>query len=848
MDDLLDLNWAGDNNKNKPPSIPQKPSYLAGNPTSSNNNKKQDAFADLLNLPSSQKPTDRSQLPLAEQQRLMRQEAMGIQLPASFTSMPSSTKSSPRQQPQDTFGSLLDPFGGKSSNTTSNANTPLNALRSQSSTPNQQQSQAQWNFDLLDKSKTTASSPSLLDDPFDAASLPARSSAPPQQSMVDDNDDDEDNPLGILSKPVQKPRTPSPEPEQRSSTSSPHVSSASPQRQSPPPNDMMVAQLMDMGFSDEQAKVALEVTGGNDLQDAIDLLVQNAEAVTIQQRASSPMETSRSDTTRARQSVFHDDNAPRRRPPPQDQPRQPSSSDGSGATTPNFQQHKEKLVAQATELGGFLYKNASMFVKTGRERINKAVEDWQEQQRAEQRYRAEGRPKWMRDDINDDEMGAAATANRSREQYTEKFVDDDSSDEDPALEREREIAWKKEQEAKRREYVQQMRRQQQQERERIERQQDENTYVSPSRRRAMPSSRSSSRAQTPVKTTTSTTPMTPPSKKQRSRPVIKASDDVMMRVNNARKMGNDKFKLGQFGEAEDAYTQAITMLPDGHDHLVILCNNRAATRLKIGEYKKCIEDCVLVVEMAESGGDDNIESEGVTIRWREQISKALHRKGEALEHMEKYKDAIKAYEHIVKLDGANNAKVNQALARCRRALNPPPASSNSPAKPKSASSNKKSSNDTAFPGVDYSVFEVNSSSTTTTPPASSSLSPADIDKSKAVAAMRAQAAKQEAEDAERMQKTDDVNARILQWKSGKENNLRALLATLDTLLWPGAQWRGANMSELINPKKCKIIYMKAIAKVHPDKLPSDVTVEQRMLASAIFSTLNEAWDSFKSQV
>lgn len=127
MDDLLDLNWAGDSNKNKPPSIPQKPSYLAGNPTSTNS-KKQDAFADLLNLPSSQKPTDRSQLPLAEQQRLMRQEAMGIQSPASFTSVPSSTKSSPRQQPQDTFGSLLDPFGGKSSNTTSNANTPLNAL------------------------------------------------------------------------------------------------------------------------------------------------------------------------------------------------------------------------------------------------------------------------------------------------------------------------------------------------------------------------------------------------------------------------------------------------------------------------------------------------------------------------------------------------------------------------------------------------------------------------------------------------------------------------------------------------------------------------------------------------
>jgi len=84
--------------------------------------------------------------------------------------------------------------------------------------------------------------------------------------------------------------------------------------------------------------------------------------------------------------------------------------------------------------------------------------------------------------------------------------------------------------------------------------------------------------------------------------------------------------------------------------------------------------------------------------------------------------------------------------------------------------------------------------------------------------MRAKAAEQEAEDAEKLEKTDDVNARLTAWKAGKEQNLRALLATLDTLLWPGAQWKGAQMSELINPKKCKITYMKAISKVHPDKV------------------------------
>lgn len=47
----------------------------------------------------------------------------------------------------------------------------------------------------------------------------------------------------------------------------------------------------------------------------------------------------------------------------------------------------------------------------------------------------------MRDHINDEETAA----NRSREQNAEKFGDDDSSDEDPALEREHEIGWKKEQ-------------------------------------------------------------------------------------------------------------------------------------------------------------------------------------------------------------------------------------------------------------------------------------------------------------------------------------------------------------------------------------------------------------------
>ena len=81
--------------------------------------------------------------------------------------------------------------------------------------------------------------------------------------------------------------------------------------------------------------------------------------------------------------------------------------------------------------------------------------------------------------------------------------------------------------------------------------------------------------------------------------------------------------------------------------------------------------------------------------------------------------------------------------------------------------------------------------------------------------MRAKAVQQEKEDNERLEKTDEVNTTLTRWKSGKE--LRALLSSLDSLRWDGAEWRATTMSELIDPKKCKIAYMKTIAKLHPDK-------------------------------
>ncbi|KAI9492103.1 hypothetical protein BDB00DRAFT_939896 [Zychaea mexicana] len=883
MDDLLDLDWSS--NKAPPPNIPQKPSYLQGK------KRQTDAFGDLLNFDDQSAVT---RTPPSQQQ----QQRPPI--------MSSSSSSSSLNKNISSLDMMLDPFSKSKKESSPQS---LNALKQTKNAEYTSSASSKWNFDLLDSSRNTTPSA----DPFDVESLASRTTPVIQQQQQQQSlNTDDDNPLGILSMPAVKPKpepSPSPSPPPTSSStpivgyrddfddddnngaaSSPSLSSREKRRGS---MDMLIAQMVDMGFEAEQAQVALEATGGRDLQDAVDLLVNNARVMQQQQQQQqrpSPRQRQRgpiTDTARARNALFQDDYADEEHEPPmtekqrlqqqieleeqyhqqqqqrqQQQGSQPGESSSSSGNVA-FQQQKEKLVAQASELGGFLYKNASMFVKTGRERVTKAVGDWQEQQRLERLNREHGRPRWMAEDVMDDEVdqvaaaasrhnagaGTTGASTKQQEPYMEKFVDDDdSSDEDPALEKQREMEWKRQQEEKRRQYVAQMRKRQQEE-ERVRQQREaEETYVSPSRRRATPntsqaSSRASPRA-TPSPSSAAkpaAVPVPHPHRPQRQRPIVSASPDVMARVNQARQRGNEHFKLGQFGDAESAYSQALGALPSGHDHLVLLSNNRAAARLKIGEYKRCIEDCELAIEMALVSGE-SIESEGVTIRWREQLVKALHRKGDALENIEKFNDAIKTYEELVKLEGSGNVKINQALSRCRKALNP------TVSQPQQSSSTTTSTMDDLFGIGSTAAPAATTTRSSPSKPSPRPSKPANVEESKAVAAMRAQAAQQEAEDAERLARTDDVNTRIQNWKSGKENNLRALLATLDTLLWPGAQWRGAQMSELIDPKRCKMTYIKAIAKVHPDKLPASVTVEQRMLASAIFSTLNEAWDSFKTQL
>mmetsp|Transcript_7903 Transcript_7903/g.22803 ORF Transcript_7903/g.22803 Transcript_7903/m.22803 type:complete len:506 (-) Transcript_7903:17-1534(-) len=107
-----------------------------------------------------------------------------------------------------------------------------------------------------------------------------------------------------------------------------------------------------------------------------------------------------------------------------------------------------------------------------------------------------------------------------------------------------------------------------------------------------------------------------------------------------------------------------------------------------------------------------------------------------------------------------------------------------------------------------------------------------------------EAAKKLAEDEEDLARKQ-LEPKIKAWSEehGKKKQLRALLASLHTVLWPGAKWKQISIGDVLNDNKVKRFYLKATLVVHPDKtghLPAD----QRFLAKRIFDALTQAKTQF----
>lgn len=666
------------------------------------------------------------------------------------------------------------------------------------------------------------------DDPFGLNEFQAKSKPAPRSvpAPINDNDEDDDF-LGDLGRPVeevrkkqqaqtQKTRRPEPEPgkpiEDSDSSSSDDDREAVPRGNDP--FDKAVAQIMEMGFSPEDATRGLTESGqGLNVQAAVGYLLNDAHrrAKEKTQGRLSPAANEERPSSRARNAgpAWMNEEGPSRR-----ENRSPAPGDVDFAK-------------QAAAVGTNFLKTANKFWSAGQKKVQKAVAELQESPSDP------SQPKWMKS-AQQDRTGESERARRQIDATDEALMLESgarpgrpsrqaqpsrpeshrtvSRDQSPALST---ISSQNSS----------VPRWQQDPKSRLNKQaieeQSSQAYVSPARRKkttpqppadpkpqfteeadllftsnapsqSLPS-RSAQPSPRPVATSSHTPRKTPTPRPVAPARKIPHLDSTALQTSTRHRVeGTSHFKRGDYASAHASYSSSLSAVPDTHPLAIVILCNRALTALKTGEPRQAVADADAAVELI---GPSRGEGEHVALQdetgerrdMKELYGKALTRKAEALEQMEKWADAGSVWQTCVE-SGVGGPAAIAGRQRCQKALAPKPAPK--PATPRPAP--RRPTPRMATPSGD----------------------------SEAVTRLQAANKAAEAADAEKFALADQVDARVGAWRDGKRENLRALLASMDSVLWEGSGWKKVGLHELVMANRVKIVYMKAIAKTHPDKVSS----------------------------
>ncbi|KAM3727404.1 Cyclin-G-associated kinase [Dirofilaria immitis] len=97
---------------------------------------------------------------------------------------------------------------------------------------------------------------------------------------------------------------------------------------------------------------------------------------------------------------------------------------------------------------------------------------------------------------------------------------------------------------------------------------------------------------------------------------------------------------------------------------------------------------------------------------------------------------------------------------------------------------------------------------------------------------------------EEIKELDPIKVKVKEWTNGKEGNIRALLGSMNDILWPNAgNWIQPSIGDLLTSQQIKKYYHKACLVIHPDK---QVGTENEALARAVFTELNDAWTTYEN--
>ncbi|KAI8807537.1 hypothetical protein BJ742DRAFT_811963 [Cladochytrium replicatum] len=598
--------------------------------------------------------------------------------------------------------------------------------------------------------------------------------------------------------------------------------------------DEKVAKIMDMGFDIASAKSALEATGNN-VDEAIDLLVQNSEALKANNRRPPVPPRDRNDeyAKEPRRTRFRDNEDDDGPPFPPGQP-SPRGRQDEGSVERRYERSGEAnqsdILGTASAIGTSVFNNAKSMFNYSKKKISEVVEKAQEAAKDD----STAQPSFVRT-AGAVVSGVASVASRAVAGAKDKVRK-------PRVE-EREREWREGHRGFRDDDYESYESKGYEEYKGFSDTEGESKYrdiiikgdlsrydddSSDDDNSTGERGRSNQFGSTPPSRVAPATPPPPP-----KRPEVPVIPEQLERASNYHAQGNALFKQGQYGDADLLYGNAVQALPSAHILQITLHSNRAACRLKTGAYGDAVSDTTTAIDLC---GDYQ--------ECRKDKIKALLRRANAYDGQEKWDVALKDFRSAMILDPSS--KVAQTgVQRCTKAtrvdLNAVPVPS--VVVPPVATNN---SNDLfmQFQGITVSSAPALSAPVSRAKGAEEAYVKKAVDT--AVQRLREQNLQAEQEDAMKLALKDQVDDKILRWKSGKEENLRALLSSLHTVVWPELEWKTINLSEILQPQQVKVKYMRAVAKLHPDKL-SNITVEQKLIANSVFAVLNKAWDAFKVQ-
>lgn len=668
-----------------------------------------------------------------------------------------------------------------------------------------------------------------------------------EDAIINGKSEEEEDVLGLLGRPVSEFSKPQQKKERDPEPTS--INSLHPQ-------DQAVAELVDMGFTPEKSRLALEATeSGTNVQAAVGWLLNQAHDESQKKSQTKRQEDHPSANTRPQQSG----RTPGRR-----------KSSGGSSAKPAWMKEQERNGASqrrqdsrspangekdpsqyAAEIGTKMFKTANSLWKTGTKRLNQAVAEINSDSDSNQ-------PKWMKEsqskantqeprpphrgpDANDHDR----IARKAKQQTMARHIQPDVTDEALMLEADTRPPPRKSRpkaavpqelsqppppprsRGPQEHSVPQPKFMQQpvarDPRAKLTRQAIEEetsqAYISPARRKKstpkpprteqepdllfdssqsiMPPSPTSFRpppAPQAIKRPTTSIPTRPPPPKRKT-PAI--APFALKASTKARQEGTSAFKRGDYALATALYSTSITAIPSTHPLLLPVLTNRALAHLKTGDPKAAIADAKSALDLI---GPSRGSSETVYLSADEGVKpmityweKAVTRQAEALEQLERWSEAATVWKTCVEA-GVGGATSIAGRNRCEKAAAgpslPKPSAARKPVAPK--------------PRPKASAF--------------GDLAPESAQSTEAVSRLRAANAAAERVDDEKFALADVVDMRVKKWRMGKESNLRALLSTLQNVLWEGSGWKEIGMGELLMPGKVKINYMKGIAKVHPDKV------------------------------